>query len=318
MNCPNPVSSDEPLRGSAPFRHPEAPISNEGDGLTSVHVSFRLSARQVSLIRPGVSRLASAQELYNSTKKLPNASYPFRIYPLKNPKRKGTHHKYMMKQIEEAWPALQSRSRHGVRLNLTTFQIRAYILALRIEQDCCRADSRFLKKRNNLRNVPPDKKKAEFKRRWTEARSLEQLKRDSERVIHALDKHMKRANCRMKSALGIDSFKLLVAVWQQHVQWLRMNLVYFRRYPRTPLAWRKQKHILIDEMVERATEGISREGCVPPSKKRLRSLMRLWLRYRRAGSVWCSLDFRTAHPSVTRSVLARFVTSRVKCRERHK
>lgn len=243
-------------------------------------ISFRLSSRQLRLIRPGLGLIVACYNVSGLGRQL-LSSHSVRRPHLPDFKRQGAFDEFMMKQVASAWSLLCSKPGGGSRLKMNTFQIRACILSLRIEQEAQRDQELRKRKKKNLKNKTEEERKEEFKRRRLAIAALKRLKVDSKRVIRTLERLSKKSSRYLMKSEGPDRSKALIKQWQKHVQWMRMHLVYF--CPTPPIGSRRRQRAIVDRFVQLAIEGMAIRGDVPPSKDRLRHLIRLALRYHRSG-----------------------------------
>jgi hypothetical protein len=242
---------------------------------TGISMSFRLSAHQLTLIRPGLKLIIGAHNM--SSNAILACSYCRRDL-----KYLGTFNSLMMAHVVSGLPHLYPTSQNGIRLRMTTFQIRACILGIRIIQDFEREKERKLRKQRNLRcpGVTEEHKTNELKRRQAAGATIRRLRTDSKRVIRSLERLVRKANRRLKNSTALDQTKLLIKSWQHHVQWMRNHLVYFRPPPPVgPKRWHRRQ---IDRLVPLAIEGLAIRGYLPLPPTTVRFLVRLALRYHRA------------------------------------
>lgn len=104
------------------------------------------------------------------------------------------------------------------------------------------------------------------------------------RVISSLERELKRARRTYAADMGEDAYKQMRAAWLEHLRWIRMHLVYFRRL-RVNTQPRKVHKMIVDYGYERARSGLFARDLQPPEDRDLRRLVRLALRYIRRGRI---------------------------------
>lgn len=232
------------------------------------------------MIRPGLIRIIAGYNVNRLGRQVLSSHYVRRSH-LADVKPQGIFNDFMMEQVVSTWPLLRSNSISGSRLRMDSFQILACIFSLRIEQDAQRDQELRDRKNKNLKNKTHEEKQEEFKRRRVAAAALRRLKVDSKAAIRTLEKLAKKSNRKLTKSEGADHSKLLMDQWQEHIQWMRMHLVYFRPIP--PIGGRRRHTAIVDRFVQLAIEGMAIRGDIPPPEDRLRYLIRLALKYHRAG-----------------------------------
>ena len=108
--------------------------------------------------------------------------------------------------------------------------------------------------------------------------SFEQLKIKSHRLIHSLERHLKRANTALSKSVTRDEFAALIGRWKAHLRWMRLHIVYFK--PLRPIIGKRRirQQQDLDELMKMAERGIHNAGYRSPEPRELRRMMRLFAR----------------------------------------
>ncbi len=235
--------------------------------------------------------------------------YPFRIYPPPGGFDRGVRHPAMMNVVIRLWKKLRGKKDRGGRVRLDSRELRCAIFSVRVTGGLGRMRARVLRKkiaeqkaltRNGLGPVDGRLRRELAAMKMTEKRYLElrretalqrekeaeelsaHNRRHSSRTIRSLERHMKRANRLLLANKGKAEYDALVTTWQQHVRWMRLNLVYFK--PLTPIVRSKRRRQkLLDLLTDMAIHGLRNEGYAPPEPRELRRVMRLYVRSSNRG-----------------------------------
>ena len=148
-------------------------------------------------------------------------------------------------------------------------------------------------------------------------KSVAQLKAKAKAkaVIHALERHQKRANRALIRAVGKKQYIGRMLAWKAHLRWMRLHIAYYKSWARPVHGRRKRHQRDLDELTEMAELAVRGEDHRAPGKKRLRNLMRLYARYSRSGrrgywSVRSLLENKDTYRAQWK--LAQFVIKRLK------
>lgn len=266
-------------------------------------VRVRFSASQMSVIWPGLDRIVVA---YSGYCKTGQSLYAYRSWMF-NPSaefNRGRYNNDCMNQIVGLWKLLRPKANRGGRAHLNAIEIRAAILAVRVNSDWWR-----------LRKHELRKHKARTKQMLgVDAESLQKLEKRASLTIRSLERHLKRANYRLLAQVERGSYDALMSAWREHVRWIRLHLVYFR--PQRPIIRRSktQYQLILDQLEEMARVAIAEEGYQLPSDTELRRVMRLFTFSSRRGrrgyfDIICML--RNTRSEIAKSKLAEFILERL-------
>jgi hypothetical protein len=244
-------------------------------------VRFRLSPGQMSIIWPGLDLICTAHISWRD-KKAAEYEFPFIIYPQPPEFDRGTYQPPLMKNILDLWQTLRRIKKVGGRVQMNTIDIRAAILAARLNVELLR------KRRHIGRAWSPETKK----RLGIDKQAGLEVRAKVTRVIRTLERHMKRANRLLLSEVSRHEFDSLMQLWKAHLRWVRLHLVYLRPWPKTMRGRKTGQQRILDQLVEMAAHGIRSEGYQPPEPRDLRKLMRLYVQYSRRGRVRGDYDLR--------------------------
>ncbi len=266
----------------------------------SEYVRFRLSARQISIIWPGLDFLINS---YNVRKKKKAALYacPFGLMHLPPSFDRGTYHSKSMDEIVAAWQHLRPKFAKGGRVQLNALQIRGCLVAVRVHLALRRREifnaQRVLRRGPGKMSVEIEAKLRDAKIELeADRKALFHLKVRSKRVIRTLERHMKRANRLLRLSIPPYEYKSLTAAWKAHLRWIHLHLAYFQTVKVTT-GRKKFQQQLLDTLVGMAERGLRNQGYHPPSMSELRRIMRLYAVSARRGrqGIW-SIPFLVQNP----------------------
>ena len=210
----------------------------------------------------------------------------------------------MMNVAIRLWKKLRAKKDRGGRLRLNSLELRCAIFAVRVKSSLGRMRTRVLRKkiaeqkamtRNGLWPIDgrlrrelaamkiSEERYLELRRETTLRREdqaeelLDRNRRHSSRTIRSLERYMKRSNRLLLANLDKAEYDALVTMWQQHVRWMRLNLVYFKPLPPIVRSKRRQQKLL-DLLTDMAIQGLKNEGYAPPEPREMRRVMRLYVR----------------------------------------
>lgn len=235
-------------------------------------VRLRLSPSQISAIWPGLDRIVRSYGSYRSSHNW-IYSYPFRLYPPPRGFDRGTFDADLMDQMVGLWKRLRPKAKTGGRTQMNAVEVRAAILAVRVNLDWWRYEKHRQRKNaaraTRLIGVAPE--------------TLSRLQKRAHRTIQALERHMKRANRQLLALVARDAYTALMNVWRAHVRWIRLHIVYFR--PRRPIlkATKKRYQGILRELEEMARDALAQDGYVQPPVSEFRHVIRQFARSCRRG-----------------------------------
>ena len=241
-------------------------------------VRFRLTAAQFHAIRLGLALIVDEHASWKSTKIFAHR-YPRQ---LRHPKQDEAQYDVeSMAEIEQANTQIASASGKTRRVSWNTVQIRAAMLATRVQAD----HLRFLRRERSaverkrregtLLSPPPDipaVSKQDIRFAQDAATSISE----------SLEKYLKRANRSLMKQVGRDEYQAVNRRWAQHVLWLRSYLVYFRPSPPASHPGRLRR-LVVKEVAENIRLGLERLGRVPPTEAELKKHAGAALRAARRG-----------------------------------
>ena len=255
------------------------------DALRTCAIGIRLNSVQRGVIWTGLNRIVLAYATFRETGSADG--YPFRIHPLATIPRPGlspgVFKAEFMQLIIDLWMQLKPSKSKRMRLRLNFLQLSACILAVRIGKDYERLR---LKRKISVED-----------------------KRAARRVIASLERELKRARQAYAADMGEDAYKQMRAAWLEHLRWIRMHLVYFRRL-RVRTQQRRVHKMIIDYGHERARAGLFARDLQPPDDRDLRRLVRLALRYIRRGRIRLFMQNLMSNPTFAAEFFANFVEDR--------
>ncbi|WP_348261358.1 hypothetical protein P8935_16330 [Telmatobacter sp. DSM 110680] len=242
-------------------------------------------------------------------------SYPFRIFPPLHSYppirgfKDGTFNQQFMDKLLELGKGLNANTRNSASVRMDTFQIRAAVFAIRAYIDFVR----HLRYQLRLKKHEEDRMSLHV-----DDQSFAQLKAKSKRVIHSLERHMKRANRALMTAVDKEHYTAQTVVWKAHLRWMQLHISYHKPWGEPNHHLRKQRQRNIDDLVTMAKRGIRNEGYRPADEDELRRLMRLYAKYARDGRQgrWTVPFLLANRADISRTYhLAHFVLDRLKLKE---
>ena len=267
-------------------------------------VSVRLSKAQLDVIAPGLEQLVGSYRVHEEKGTSPFA-YPFRIYPPPRGFDRGTFDKDIMEKILSLAGTVKAIRNRGRGTEIDTLQLRATAFAIRTHIDFVRSVRRQQRGRASEVKVALH----------VDGKSVAQLKTKAKAVIHALERHQKRANRALIREVGKKQYIERMLAWKAHLRWMRLHIAYYKSWARPVHGRRKRQQRDLDELAEMAELAVRGEDHRAPGKKRLRNLMRLYARYSRSGrqgywSVRSLLENKDTYRA--QWMLAQFVIKRLK------
>jgi len=265
-------------------------------------ISIRLTANQVSLIWSGLNEIVKSHSAWLG-KKEPAFSYPFRLYPPPPEFDGGEFSPKFMELVLGVWKRLRSNVNCGGRFRVNTIEIRAAILGVRINMD----RSRF--KRNAARRHSNRAKDEEE----LDGASQKRLKDRTDRVIRALECHMKRANYRLRALISTPEYDTMMKQWLAHVRWMRLHFAYFKVRRSGVPGLKTAYQQALNDLTMIAVAGIQREGYKLPDPVQLRKIMRLYVAYTRRNRLPYPVRYmlKNAKSIGVQYILCRFVEQRL-------
>jgi hypothetical protein len=183
---------------------------------------------------------------------------------------------------------------------MNTIEIRATILGARINMDWFRFRRKAAREYSDAAKL--------------DATSQRRLRAQTDRMIRTLERHMKRANYRIRAALSQAEYEVLIKSWRAHVRWTRLHLAYFKPHRVCLLTGRKTAYQqVLNNLTVTAMRGIQDEGYKLPDPVQLRKVMRLYLAYTRRGRLPYPIGYMLNREKATGAgrVLCRFVEQRL-------
>ena len=229
-------------------------------------IRFRFSAAQMSVLWTGLDLLISLHKERN-TKGGIRFEYPFRMYPPPAGFDRGAFDQEMMDEILALWERLRPISTTGGRMQMNAVELRAAIFAIRAHISFVRRRRNDFGKRPGPKNEPP-----------IDDQSFEQLKIESKRVIHSLERRMKRGNNALLKSATREEYAALMGRWRLHLRWMHLRLVWFKPLRPIILSGRIRQQQDLDELMKMAERGLKNAGYQPPEARELRRMMRLFAR----------------------------------------
>ncbi|HEY3704420.1 MAG TPA: hypothetical protein VGL22_05115, partial [Terracidiphilus sp.] len=235
-------------------------------------VRFRLSKTQVDIIAPGIELLFLSHQTHQQKGTSPLA-YPFRILPPPRGFDRGLYNQTFMDKTLALRKSIRARFHNGRWVQMDAFELRAAIFAIRANVEY----ARLLRRQQRSKDL-------EIKARLhIDDKSIAQLKAKSHRVIHSLERHMKKANRALIAVIGKEQYSALTIAWKAHLRWMRLHIAYCKPWSKPIPGRRKRQQQDLDELMDMAKRGLRNAGYQPPEEKELRHIMRLYARYARAG-----------------------------------
>jgi hypothetical protein len=215
----------------------------------------------MSVIWPGLEFIIEA-DVSRRGKKTFGYAYPFRLYQPPQGFNRGVYSAAMMDQISALRNALQPKSAGGGRVQMNATQVRAAIFSI-----CVNLDMGRRRKHDGRRWEP------EVKVRWgIDEHTLRELRAKSQRVIRTLERHLKRANRRLRAAVTHNEYEALLKAWRMHLRWMRLHLVYFRPLPPVVKGRKRRQQLILDNLMVMAEQGLRHMGFQAPDAKDLRKI----------------------------------------------
>jgi hypothetical protein len=268
-----------------------------------IAVPFRLSKSQMSVIWPGLDRIVNGYSRYRNPK-LYQHSFPFKIRPPAPGFDRGTRSDDFMDQIVELWKRLRPKARAGGRVRMDAIEIRAAVLAIRVNLDWWRVQ------RHMARNYAERAKLVLA----VDPSTISKRERKAKQTIRSLERHLKRANYRLLAEVERQSYHAYMAKWRAHVRWIRLHLVYFKPFRPFRLRSKKFYQEILIELEKIARVAIAEEGYEQPSAAELRRVMRLFTfssRRGRQGKIDILYMLQNERSNLTKMNLAKFILDRL-------
>ena len=144
--------------------------------------------------------------------------------------------------------------------------------------------------------------------------AFEELKTKSARTIRSLERHMKRADYRLRQLVPPEDYVALIDCWKKHLRWIRLHLVYFK--PVRPILKKSKTRyqLVLNDLIAAAKYMISAEGFLLPSEVELRRVMRMYARSARRGrEAYYTVQHIIGHKfsEISRWHLVEFIEKRV-------
>jgi hypothetical protein len=203
---------------------------------------------------------------------------------------------------------VSTKTKTGKSVQMDTFQLRASVFAIRAYIDFVR------RLRRQYRRTGLDGRA----RMHIDDKSFAQLKAKSKPAIHSLERHMKRANRALMTAVGKKQYTELTVAWKAHLRWMRLHVAYCKPWAKPNHNLRKEQQQAINDLVQMAKRGLRNAGYQAPEEKKLRHIIRLYARYARGGlqGHWTVRFMLSNKASFTSTYyLAQFVIERSKLKE---
>ena len=268
-------------------------------------IAIRLTPTQMSLIWPGLDFIVKAYANWRE-KKRSTYQYPFGLYPPPPNFDRGVYDADMMAEVTSLWRQLRPKATSESRVRMNAIEVRIAILAVRVNVGIRRLVRRSGRRRN-----------ADSKRRMKiDLESMEALQRRSKRAICSLERHMKRANRVLRALLTPEQSGALMEVWNRHLRWMRVHLVYFKPWRPVSNGRKTRQQKTLNILMEMAARGLRNEQYESPNEIELRRMMRLYARSsRRAREGIAVMDMLRDPGSFSNTrYLALFVLQRVELR----
>jgi len=268
-------------------------------------VSVGLSKAQIAVLKPALQQLVRSY-----SKHLKGASpfaYPFRMYPPSRGFDRGTFNESMMQRILNLERTLKTNGASRLQLQLDTFELRGVAFGIRTYVDFVRF---YIRQQRTVYGLRPKQRiRTEY---------VAELRANSVPVIHAVERHMKRANRALLQFAGREQYDGLMATWKAHLRWMRLHISHYKPLGKRAHGPRKRQQRDLDELMEMAKLAVRSEGHRAPRRIELRKLIRLYARYSRAGrpgywSVRSLLENRNEYRA--QWTLAQFVIDRCNSKE---
>jgi hypothetical protein len=256
--------------------------------LPNCKIQFRLSARQIKAILPGLQLIVQENALREQGK---GGGHRFPQY-LQHP-NPGKCHPDLMAPIEETLVSLRGVSGLSHRVSWNTLQIRSAMLAIRVNVDALgyrlREEERRARK-NKRKRAPSSVVKLN-------QGTIELARKRGGRVLRSLERQLTPSN-RLAAKTAGNEYQQTLRRWQEHLQWIRTRLVYFR--PLKPVGKTGTFYrATVLKVIENMTAGLKDWGYPIPSFEELRRLARSALKTaRREEEPWLAGQLREGSPDV--------------------
>lgn len=259
----------------------------------------------MSAIWPGLDRLVKSFKARQS-KGSTAYTYPFRLYPPPVEFNRGNFNTVCMSEVIGLWKRLRPKVKTGGRVQMDAIELRAAIFSIRSNLDCVRSRRHFYRRWTS-------EDKAVFR---LDDDSFEQLKIRSQRVIHTLERHAKRASRTLLKSVPRDAYGLLMDAWRLHLRWMRLHIAYFK--PLTMKGRKGKQQKMLEELMQMAEVAIEKDGFEQPDPSELWRIMRLYASSARRGREGIhNVHFmvRNKHLAGPRVYLVDFILKRMKLKE---
>jgi len=143
--------------------------------------------------------------------------------------------------------------------------------------------------------------------------SQKRLKDRTDRVIRALECHMKRANYRLRALISTPEYDTMMKQWLAHVRWMRLHFAYFKVRRSGVPGLKTAYQQALNDLTMIAVAGIQREGYKLPDPVQLRKIMRLYVAYTRRNRLPYPVRYmlKNAKSIGVQYILCRFVEQRL-------
>jgi hypothetical protein len=222
-------------------------------------ITTRFTACQSNVLYVGFRQIVINHLAVKTTGHSP-ATHPD-ILTLRFVGRRGTRNAQHLEAIYRLWKILQRNRGREFRIPLDYIEVSACALAVRTTVRQLRH-----------RHVSP----------WTDG--IEITANHLLRRLEAVRKRLKRTITRIK---GQEFFRELAASWQEHLKWLRLNVLSCPCLVRRPNLTYRFSQLLIDEMVRVTRSDLRLRGLEIPANPLFRKLVRDALKnVRRLRTPW--------------------------------
>jgi hypothetical protein len=259
----------------------------------------------MSIIWQGLDRVIKSY-VARQTKGGIRYEYPFQVYPPPVCFVRGTFDQNLMDEITGLWKRLKPKAKTGGRVQMDAIELRATIFSIRANLDYVRSRRHF------YRRLKFEDKAA----LRLDDGSFEQLNLKSQRVIHTLERHTKRANRNLLKCVSRDAYGLLMDAWRLHLRWMRLHIVYFK--PLTMKGRKGKQQKMLEELMQMAEVAIENDGLEQPEPSELWRIIRLYAssaRRSREGIHHIHYMLRNKHLAEPRVYLVDFILKRLKLKE---
>ena len=150
--------------------------------------------------------------------------------------------------------------------------------------------------------------------------AIKKRKQRTQPVIKSLERNLKRATRSSLKIVPPSEFAKMSKEWQSHLRWMKFHLAYFKEV-RGGKGRRIVHRMVIDRLIAIAEEAVRREGFEIPDPRKLRHVIRMFLRYSRLGRIG-KFHFRymleNSQRRAAQEFLFGFVEKRIKLKENRK